>query len=74
MTTEVSKPQIATTVRSYQNFINGKWVAPNSDQIYERKSPVTGQTIVQIPWSNLADADAAIQAERYWSGIGAQGS
>ncbi|MDF5722280.1 MAG: aldehyde dehydrogenase family protein [Rhizonema sp. PD37] len=64
MKTEVSKPQTAMTVRSYQNFINGKWVAPISEQIYERKSPVTGQTIVQIPWSNQADADAAIQAAR----------
>ncbi len=64
MTTEVSKPKIAAAVRSYQNFINGKWVAPISGQSYERKSPLTGQTIVHLPWSNQADADAAIQAAR----------
>ncbi|MDZ4877099.1 MAG: Betaine aldehyde dehydrogenase [Chroococcidiopsis cubana SAG 39.79] len=63
MTTEVSKPKTAA-MRSYQNFINGKWVSPISGQIYERKSPVTGQTIVQIPWSDQADADTAIQAAR----------
>jgi len=49
MTKEVSKPKVATAVRSYQNFINGQWVAPISGETYERKSPVTGKTIVQIP-------------------------
>jgi aldehyde dehydrogenase (NAD+)/betaine-aldehyde dehydrogenase len=64
MTKEVSKPKVATAVRSYQNFINGQWVAPISGETYERKSPVTGKTIVQIPWSNQEDAGAAIQAAR----------
>jgi aldehyde dehydrogenase (NAD+)/betaine-aldehyde dehydrogenase len=64
MTTEINKSTVATAVRSYQNFINGKWVAPISGETYERKSPVTGQTIVQIPWSNEADANVAIEAAR----------
>src|SRR4028119_617835 len=64
MTTQVNKSGLSMSVRSYQNFINGKWVAAISGETYERKSPVTRQTIVQIPWSNQADADAAIQAAR----------
>jgi len=36
--TKVSKPKVATAVRSYQNFINGQWVAPISGETYERKS------------------------------------
>src|SRR5919199_3106487 len=64
MTTEVIKSTGTTVVRSYQNFINGQWVAPISGETYERKSPVTGQTLVQIPWSNQADTDTAIQAAR----------
>lgn len=64
MTTNLNKPEINTNLRSYQNLINGKWVTPSSGETYERKSPVTGQTIVQIAWSNKADTDMAIQAAR----------
>jgi len=48
MTKEVSKPKVATAVRSYQNFINGQYCT-DFHETYERKSPVTGKTIVQIP-------------------------
>jgi acyl-CoA reductase-like NAD-dependent aldehyde dehydrogenase len=61
MTTQLPQP---TKIRSYNNFINGKWVAPTSEEIYERKSPLTRQTIVQIPWSNQIDTDQAIQVAR----------
>lgn len=64
MTTNASQPKVETSIRSYQNFIDGKWIAPISGEMYERHSPVTGQPIVQIPWSNQADTDTAIQAAR----------
>ena len=64
MTTNANQPKVEMSVRSYQNFINGKWVAPISGEMYERHSPVTGQPIVRIPWSNQADTDTAIQAAR----------
>ena len=53
-----------TNMRSYQNFINGKWVSASSGETYERKSPLTGKGIVQIPWSNKIDTDQAIQVAR----------
>ncbi len=51
-------------VRSYQNFINGKYIAANTGETYQRTSPLTGQPIVEIAWSNKTDADAAIQIAR----------
>ncbi|MFH7028822.1 MAG: aldehyde dehydrogenase family protein [Heteroscytonema crispum UTEX LB 1556] len=64
MTSQLNQPKSSTVIRTYQNFINGKSVSPLSGETYERKSPLTGETIVQIPWSNQADADAAIQVAR----------
>lgn len=64
MTNQLTSPQSQTAIRTYQNFINGKYISHSSGENYERKSPLTGETIVQIPWSNQADTDVAIQAAR----------
>jgi aldehyde dehydrogenase (NAD+)/betaine-aldehyde dehydrogenase len=53
-----------TQTRRYQNFINGKYVPSFDGETYQRTSPLTGQTIVTIPWSNKADTDVAIQVAR----------
>jgi len=70
--------QLQTKTRNYQNFINGKYMFPLSGEIYQRTSPLTGQSIIEIPWSNQADTDLAIQVARQifdetnWSKTSAQ--
>jgi aldehyde dehydrogenase len=46
----------------YENFIGGEWVAPASGQYFENVTPVTGQVICEIPRSNAADIDRALDA------------
>ncbi|AKG23024.1 aldehyde dehydrogenase family protein [Calothrix sp. 336/3] len=53
-----------TQIRTYQNLINGAYVAPVSGENYTRTSPLTGEDLVQIAWSNQVDADNAIQVAR----------
>ncbi|HEX4650204.1 MAG TPA: aldehyde dehydrogenase, partial [Granulicella sp.] len=48
--------------KQYQNFIGGEWVAPASGQYFENPTPVTGETLCQIPRSNAADVDRALDA------------
>ncbi|HTH52747.1 MAG TPA: aldehyde dehydrogenase [Edaphobacter sp.] len=46
----------------YENFIGGEWVAPASGQYFENVTPVTGQILCEIPRSNAADVDRALDA------------
>jgi aldehyde dehydrogenase len=46
----------------YGNFIGGEWVAPASGQYFENVTPVTGQVLCEIPRSNAADIDRALDA------------
>ena len=46
----------------YENFIAGQWIAPASGQYFENLTPVTGQVLCQIPRSNAADIDRALDA------------
>ena len=46
----------------YGNFIGGEWVAPASGQYFENVTPVTGQVLCEIPRSNAADVDRALDA------------
>src|SRR6202042_3288312 len=46
----------------YGNYIGGEWVAPISGAYFENVTPVTGQTICEIPRSNAADIDRALDA------------
>src|SRR5215469_5361144 len=46
----------------YNNFIGGEWVAPASGQYFENVTPVTGQVLCEIPRSNAADIDRALDA------------
>lgn len=51
------------SIRSrYNNFIGGEWVAPASGQYFENVTPVTGQVLCEIPRSNAADVDRALDA------------
>ncbi|RXH55200.1 Aldehyde dehydrogenase [Granulicella sibirica] len=48
--------------KQYQNFIGGEWVAPASGQYFENVTPVTGEVLCEIPRSNAADVDRALDA------------
>ncbi len=46
----------------YDNFIGGKWVAPVDGRYFDNPSPVTGQTLCQVPRSSAADIELALDA------------
>ncbi|TWC83943.1 MULTISPECIES: aldehyde dehydrogenase [Rhizobium/Agrobacterium group] len=54
----------------YGNFIAGKWVEPKSGRYMDNLSPVTGHKICEVPRSDAADIelalDAAHQAREKW--------
>ncbi|MGV1785381.1 MULTISPECIES: aldehyde dehydrogenase [Agrobacterium] len=54
----------------YGNFIGGKWVEPKSGLYMDNLSPVTGHKICEVPRSDAADIelalDAAHQAREKW--------
>ncbi|BDC52980.1 aldehyde dehydrogenase [Bryobacterales bacterium F-183] len=56
--------------RRYDNFIAGEWMAPLSGLYFENTTPVTGKVLCEIPRSNAADIeralDAAHAAKRAW--------
>jgi aldehyde dehydrogenase (NAD+) len=54
----------ATRTRSFQNFIGGEWVDAASGEIFESKSPATGELIGTFPKSGAADVDRAVAAAR----------
>jgi aldehyde dehydrogenase len=46
----------------YGNYIGGRWVEPVSGQYFENVTPVTGKVFCEIPRSNAADVDKALDA------------
>jgi len=54
----------------YDNFIGGKWVAPNSGKYFDNISPIHGLPIGQIARSDASDIelalDAAHEAKESW--------
>jgi aldehyde dehydrogenase len=48
--------------KQYQNFIGGEWTKPASGTYFENVTPVTGQVLCEIPRSNAADIDKALDA------------
>lgn len=57
-----SEGAIVNFKERYQNFIGGKWVEPRSGEYFDNVSPVNGQVFCQIPRSNAADIELAIEA------------
>jgi aldehyde dehydrogenase len=59
-----------TLKRRYENYIAGEWLAPLSQAYFENISPVTGKVLCEIPRSNAADIDRALDAahaaKRQW--------
>ncbi|MGJ6122710.1 aldehyde dehydrogenase family protein [Mycolicibacterium sp. Y3] len=46
----------------YGNFIGGQWVAPVGGRYFENPTPVTGQVFCEIPRSDEADVELALDA------------
>ncbi|MGI9275906.1 MAG: acetaldehyde dehydrogenase ExaC [Endozoicomonas sp.] len=46
----------------YENYIGGQWVVPVKGQYFENTTPVTGETICEVPRSTEADINLALDA------------
>src|SRR5271154_3112089 len=52
------------TVRTYENYINGKWTASFGGQTFPVYDPSTEEVIAQVASSTAADVDQAVKAAR----------
>ena len=55
---------MATTVRTLQNFVGGDWVESTGANVREIVSPVTGETLAEVPDASAEDVDRAARAAR----------
>lgn len=46
----------------YQNYINGQWIEPQNGQYFDNVSPINGQVFCQVPRSDEADIELALDA------------
>jgi len=53
-----------TSVRTYQNYMNGQWAASVSGETFPVYDPSTEEVIAQVASSNAADIDKAVKAAR----------
>jgi aldehyde dehydrogenase len=53
---------LITFKKRYENFIGGKWVPPVDGEYFENISPVTGQVYCEVPRSQAADIELALDA------------
>ena len=50
-------------VKTYENYIDGEWVAASSGETYETRDPGrTGEVVGRYPLSTAEDVDRAVQA------------
>ncbi len=55
---------MAVTVRTLQNFIGGDWVESTGTNVRQIVSPVTGETLAEVPDASAEDVDRAARAAR----------
>src|SRR5262252_3323915 len=53
-----------TSVRTYQNYVNGQWVGSASGETFPVYDPSTEEVIAQVASSNSADIGQAVKAAR----------
>jgi aldehyde dehydrogenase len=63
----MNKVEFSRTVKvpfaaRYGNFIGGKWTEPLSGKYFSNPSPVNGQPLCDVPRSEAADVEAALDA------------
>ena len=52
------------TVKTYQNYINGQWVASSSGETFPVFDPSTEEVIAHVASATAADVDKAVHAAR----------
>lgn len=57
-----SENSVMSFKERYQNFIGGQWVEPVSGNYFDNISPVNGKVFCQIPRSDSADIELALDA------------
>ena len=66
---------MATTVRTLQNFIAGDWAESTGQEVRQIVSPVTGETLAEVPDASAEDvaraAKAARDAQPGWAALSA---
>ena len=55
---------MATTVRTLENFIGGDWVESTGTELRQIVSPVTGETLAEVPDASAEDVARAAKAAR----------
>jgi malonate-semialdehyde dehydrogenase (acetylating)/methylmalonate-semialdehyde dehydrogenase len=55
---------VQSGIRTIQNYVGGKWVAPETDRTLEVLNPATQQAIAMVPLSGAADVEQAVAAAR----------
>ena len=55
---------MATTARTFQNFIGGEWVDAAGGETFESLSPATGDPVGAFPKSSPEDVDRAVEAAK----------
>ncbi len=55
-------------MRQVKNYVNGRWIEPETQESGDVFSPGTGEKIAEVPFSTSADVDRAVRAakEAYW--------
>ena len=53
-----------TSVRTYQNYVNGQWVGSASGETFPVYDPSSEEVIAQVASSGAADVDKAVKAAR----------
>src|SRR5215471_7988912 len=53
-----------TSVRTYQNYVNGQWVGSTSGETFPVYDPSSEEMIAQVASSGAADVDRAVKAAR----------
>jgi acyl-CoA reductase-like NAD-dependent aldehyde dehydrogenase len=66
---------VATTVRTLRNFIAGEWAESTGENVRQIVSPVTGETLAEVPDAGPDDiasaARAAREAQPKWAALSA---
>jgi betaine-aldehyde dehydrogenase len=55
---------VTTDVKTYQMFINGEWVASQSNKTFPVYEPATEEVLAQVPDSNAEDVNRAVAAAK----------
>ena len=64
MVTQTKDAPATAQGKTYQQFINGDWVAGATGETYLRTNPANGTLVETIPWGGLEDTRKAINAAR----------